>query len=308
MKTIKILVTAAALLLGAAAISSCATGDGGEAKNNNRRATVNFTGGISGQAATRAAGTSWSAGDLIGIFMVEKGTTTPSGTVANRQYTTTAGTGTFTPAAPSEAIEFPTDDDAEVDFTAYYPWANGMSLSTPMTVLVNPNQTSANQPEYDLLWGAADNSGEGYTNDYAGTVALGFTHRLSKIVLNVTADPKIGSLAGMVVRAKGINISGSMDLATGIVSAPSAATDITMRTVTDGSAYDAIIVPATYAAAAASLEFIVGTKTYSCDLPAMTYASANEYLYTVTILPGGITITGTIRPWINNNAGNLTAQ
>jgi hypothetical protein len=289
-----------------AALSSCVKGSEESATST----TVHFTGGICGQTATRAAGTTWSAGDLIGIFMVEKGTTSVYGNAANRQYTTTSGAGTFTPASDNEAIEFPVVSTTEVDFVAYYPWTNAMTLTAPMTVLVNPVQTTTNQPGYDILWASANNSGNGYTNAHVGAVALNFTHRLSKIVLDVTADEKVGSLTGMTVRAKGLHISGMMDLATGIVvvSTPPSATDITMRAVTDGEIYDAIIIPATYTAGAATLEFTVDDETYSCDLPTMTYAPANEYVYSVNIEPTGVTITGTIQPWITNDAGKLTAR
>jgi hypothetical protein len=307
MKTNRFSIVAAAIVTGAAAMSSCILG-GGEIENSHRAATVSFTGGIEDRAVTRAAGTKWGANDRIGIFMVEKGTTTVSGDVANRQYTTASGTGSFTPVSATEAVEFPSTSAARVDFVAYYPWTNRMALGTPMAVQVYAVQTTANQPAFDILWGSADNSGAGYANTYTGTVALNFTHRLSKIVLDVSAEAGIGTLEGMTVKVNGLNISGEMSLATGSVSSPAAVTEITMRTVTDGSVYDAIVIPATYAAGDATLEFVVGGKSYTCDLPAMTYASANEYLYAVKIAPGDVTISGTIRPWTTNNAGSLTAQ
>jgi hypothetical protein len=297
----------AALAMGAAAFSSCSKGSG-ETTNRNLPADVRFTGGIGLGPATRAAGTAWAANDAIGIFMVEHGTATVSDGVANRRYTTPAGTSAFSSPVPADAIKFPTDPTAAVDFIAYYPHADGQALGTPVAVTVSTSQTTANQPGYDWLWASVDNSGAGYTNAFTGVVAFSFTHRLSKIVLNVTADPAIGALTGLTVKAKQLNTSGSINLATGEVSAPATPADIGMRVVTDGSAYDAIIIPATYAAGAATLEFTLGAKTYTCDLPAMTYAPANEYAWNVNIAPGGITITGTIQPWTPNNAGSLTAQ
>jgi hypothetical protein len=69
-----------------------------------------------------------------------------------------------------------------------------------------------------------------------------------------------------------------------------------------------IFMIAALAMGAATLEFTLGAKAYTCDLPAMTYAPANEYTWNVNIAPGGITITRTIQPWTPNDAGSLTAQ
>lgn len=272
---------------------------------------VRFTAGIDLTAtpATRAAGVIWAAGDAVGIFMVGNGTTTVSGAAVNRHYTTSAGNGNFGPVAAADAIFFPADA-SPVEFIAYYPWATGSTLAAVLPVTVGTAQTTANQPGYDWLWGGADNSAAGYTNAHTGAVPLRFTHRMSKIVLDVTADAAIGSPAGMTVKVKGMGTTGTLDLATGTVAAAATpvVADIAMRAVTDGAQYDAIIIPATYAAGAATLEFTVGGKTYECDLPAQTYASANEYDYDVNIAVTGITITGTIVPWNTNDGGSLTAE
>ena len=79
---------------------------------------VTFTSSVT----TRAADTSWSRGDAIGVYMMPAGTPlTDDNTGAaggNVRYVTTAGDGRF--EAAGEPLHFPAE--GEVDFVAYYPY------------------------------------------------------------------------------------------------------------------------------------------------------------------------------------------
>lgn len=290
--------------MAAVAFTSCNVND--EIDDGNE--PVRFTAGIDQQAVanapagTRAAGTTW-GNDAIGIFMTESGTTH----YANSKYTTT-GDGKFTAAAGSE-MYYPMSGNT-VTFTAYYPYESGAALGAPIDVEIETTQTTGNQPAFDLLYSSG---ATGSKATAASPVALDFKHQLSKIVMNTTADASVGSaLAGMTVTIKGMNTKNTFNLATGALGATSnTPAPITPRTVTDGTQYDAIIMPGSYSAGDVTVDFTVGSETFTWTLPATTFAPGNEYTYTVTLKRTGVQVTGTITAWITggaNDRGNVDAE
>ena len=293
----------AAALMGAVAFTSCNVND--EISDN---VAVSFTAGIDQAAAvdgTRAAGTTW-GNDAIGIFMMNGATTE----AVNMQYTTT-GSSSFTVAAGNE-MYYPMDGST-VNFIAYYPYASGTALATPLGVTIGTSQTAASQPAFDLLWAKADNGGSGYNKVSHKTtpVALTFVHKLAKIVMNCTADPSVGSaLTGMTVTIKGMNTENTFNLSTGTLgNSPDTPLPITPRTVTDGSVYDAIIMPDSYAAEDnITVEFTVSGETFTWDVGATNFDGGNEYSYDVILTRTGVSVTGTISPWIPNDMGGVDAE
>lgn len=313
------LVTMGALVC-AVLVSSCSVND--DIGDNNDNGTVRFTAGIAGVATpqntpeTRAAGTVWTGGDAIGIFMVAHGGTT-NVLAANRQYTTT-GSSSFTPAS-GEEIFYP--QTGAVDFIAYYPWKTGYTFGTAIDVEIATVQTATTQPTFDLLWAKADNSGNGYTKGDA--VALTFDHMLARIEMTIVKPSTINpnntgltdaDLTGMRVTVKGMSTTNTFDLSAGTLGAtPGPKADITPLTITDAEKYDAIILPGNYAAGDVTVEFTIkpGTadaETFVWTLPATNFAGGNEYPYDVTITRTGVQATGTIRPWTNNNRQPGTAE
>lgn len=308
MRTMKYLAVLGALVC-AAAFTSCNANDDIDDTNG----AVRFTAGIDQQAtpagvlASKAAGTLW-GNDAIGIFMVE-GTATH---YANSKYTT-AGTGAFTAAAGHE-MYYPMSGNA-VDFIAYYPYEDGATLGTPIDVTIGTTQTATNQPDFDLLWTKADNGGTGYDKVSHETtpVALTFEHKFAKIVMNCTADVSVGvPFDDMTVTIKGMNTVNTFDLSTGNLAAAGTPAPITPHTVTNGSAYDAIIMPGDYNAGDVTVDFKVGDDTFTWTLTATdaSFEGGNEYTYAVTLTRTGVIVTGTISPWttLGNDRGPVTAE
>lgn len=256
---------------------------------------------------SRAAGTNWASDDAIGIFMVGHGGTADV-QAANRQHTTTSGAnGTLSPV-PGNEIYYPVDNSA-VDFIAYYPWKSGSTLGTSIDASIEKVQTTVNQPSFDLLYSAADNGGIGYTKTMTGAVALEFEHVLSKIVMKTTADASIGApLTGMTVSINGMNTATTFELATGRLGTTTTPAPITPRTITDGSQYDAIIMPGSYPDGAVTVSFTVGDETFTWDAGAIVFEGGNESVYEVTITRTGVSATGTIKPWETVNKGGVTAD
>ena len=303
MKTSKFLMMVA--LVGAVTFTACNNDD--EPVTNDKVA-VQFSAGIGGNVATgtpetRAAGTTWAAGDDIGIFTVANGTTTPA-IDANMQYETTAGNGTFTSIDAANTIYYP--GSGTIDFIAYYPYASGTVLGTPIEVNIGTTQTATSQATFDLLYTATT---AGYTSASPTTVPLTFDHKLSKLVMNLVAGSG-ATLSNVSVSIKGTRINNTFNLSTGALGTADAWTAaITPRQITANSSYDAIIMPSSYADGVASVEITAGGEVYTWDCGAITFAPGSEHIYTITLTKGGgVTVTGTINPWTTGTGGNVTAE
>lgn len=136
---------------------------------------------FSSSITTRAAGTAWDAGDEIGIYMIDAGTTlsadNPGSAGGNVPYATAAGDGRFTPTGAG--LSAPAG--SRHDFVAYYPYT---AATTGATYRVDVSDQSI--PEaIDLLY--ADNLRS--FDAAAGNGTLAFTHQLARLSLTlVSAD------------------------------------------------------------------------------------------------------------------------
>lgn len=295
-------------------VSSCSVNDDIEDANDG---AVRFTSSIGQQATpggspvTKAAGTSWTGGDAIGIFMVDHTSGDVVMSAANKQYTTTGGS-TFTAVAGNE-IYYP--QTGKVDFITYYPWKTGYTLGTAIDVEIATTQTAANQPEFDLLWTKANNSGTGYDKVTNATmpVALKFEHKLAKLVMNCKGDPSVGTLpANMAVSITGMNTKNTFDLSTGALGTAGTKAAIAPLKIataaTFNASYDAIIMPGTYADGDVKVTFTVNGEDFTWNVPATTFAGGAEHTYTITITRTGVQFTGTIEPWAPGTGGPGTAE
>ena len=259
---------------------------------------VQFSAGIEAapKAQTYASGTSWSPGDAIGIFMVENGTEEIALGAENKEYTTT-GDGNFTEVAGD--IYYPLSGN--VDFIAYYPWQTGMDLTDPYEVDV----IDQSDPEaIDLLWAKEDNSGSGYNS---GSVALNFSHMLTRIVLNATPGDGLTAtdLAGMTVEIRGLNTKADFKLAEGALGTPSDVAKIEPQLV--AGKCEAIIVPQLVGAHVMEVKFILANSDeFIWEVPATEFKAGTEYTYTITLnRSGSISFTGTINPWSTENGTGI---
>lgn len=284
--------------MAATALSSCSVND--EIQEPER--AVKFTSSITAQAIPvgRAAGSDWSAGDAVGIFMVDG----QGALQVNSQYNVTgAADGAFEAAGPNDELCYP-QDGTTVNFIAYYPYEASYTLTTAIPVVIGDQDK---QPTFDLLYAATTG---GYNKDYDGSVNLRFEHRLSKLVLTCTADNNVGvALAGMTVKVKGMNTRSTFDLSDGTAGTPGTPAAITPRTLTDGAEYDAIILPDTYAANEVTVDFTISTgETFTWDVGATRFESGYEYTYEVKLSRTGVTATGSIKSWTTEDRGSVVAE
>lgn len=260
---------------------------------------VRFSSNINLTIATKASDASWSANDEIGIYMVGNGTTDVVDGTLNRRYVTASGDGAFS-AANDQLIYYPQDGSA-VDFLAYYPYQSSI------TTLGNYNVDVADQsdPELiDLLYAKATNEGDGYSSDYTSSVELQFHHRLSRLRLQVESpaeelDISAEELAGMTAVISGLKTKATFSLADGTLSEADDAAPISLRSVTGGTLYDAIILPENIAADVAQVTFTAGSKTFVWEVPASTIESGLSYTATITLVRDGVAagVIGEIVDW-----------
>lgn len=306
------------ILLSALAALCLASCDKNEEVSVNDGA-VRFTASIGREAVakpqSRAAGTAWAAGDEIGIFMVKHGTLNIAEMVENKKYTTATSNGIFTPVTGNE-IYYPMDNSG-VDFIAYYPHEAGAQLATDLPVEIATTQDDATQAATDLMWAKADNSGKGYEKDENAIVALAFGHCLSKLTMNCKVDPSVGQpavLNNATVSIHGMNTRSTFDLATGTLgTTPDRPEDIAPRKLSAApagshGAYDAIILPETYAGGVLTVKFTINGEPFVWYVDAIEFKPGHEYIYAVTITRTGVTATGTIVKWNPVEMGGVTAE
>jgi hypothetical protein len=270
-----------------------------------RKVEVRFSPNIN-VSRTKAAGNSWSAGDAVGVFMVDNGDVTVSGGNANKKYVAgAAGTaGNFAAAEPREnnVMYYPEEGD-DVDFIAYYPYRQDISTLGTYSVNVAAQTSPA---DIDLLYAqTSETSPDGYSNSYTLPVPLAFKHQLSRLTLNITSSGLTPEqLQNLQITLQGLNTTASFNLADGTLGNPGGVADVTPCTVTAGSRYEAIVVPQVIAASTVGVLFeISGVISYTYSVPAVTFEKGKEYQYTANITLSNITVTGTIDDWEQGNTG-----
>lgn len=276
---------------------------------------VRFTSGITATPITRVSidqnGNSvWEKNDPVGIFMLEHETTNISEGAENIQYkASNAGQSTtFTPA--SGAIHYPKEETKKLDFIAYHPYkAAASEFVYNVDVLDQASQTAI-----DLMWAKADNSGQGYSKASGrdgSPVNFAFTHKLVKLVMNVSKD---ASVSGNIISVKinGMNTTANFDLkGTDGLTEMNALKPIAPCKAGDNK-YEAILLPVS-----GSLNENHTVTFTTNDGETYVWKMSNEissldagkiYTYTVNVTKYAVTAEGSINKWISVTPGTGTAE
>lgn len=240
---------------------------------------VTFAAGV-GKYATRLSqdGSQWTEGDRIGVYSFASGATTTT-YFSNVAYTAAATAAATVFNAVNEAITYQEDGSA-VDFIAYYPYLSTMSDDV---YPINLSNQAASLVAHDLLYAKSNNGGNGHT---AGTISLGFTHQLTKIIINIV-DNETGAIltpdaGGMII--KGMNTTANFDLKTGVLSGAATSTDITPYM--NGSSTQAILLPFTVADDHEVVITVDGNKflwTMSNKFSGLAMQAGYSYTFKVTV-------------------------
>ncbi len=289
-------------LLLVAATFALAACNNDEAYVDNDPVAARITASIGNSATSRASGTAWAKGDRIGI-------TTFRGTESkyiNVEYTTENGDGKFT-GAPM----YFQDAQAEVTFTAYYPFAG--TEGTAPAIIENhtraDRQTLENQPTFDYLWDSrAGKKGQPNIN-------FEFAHRMSKITMtfqdgNGTHVNKIESYS-----FEGLVLEGTFNPATGEAKAKEMNPEtlkLEVENVISGSARPSIIVYPQPTKGNVVLRIVKDGQTYRCALAFAGGAlkAGTDYQYTITLNKTGAEVTKSeIHPWSSQpGSGDATME
>lgn len=180
--------------------------------------------GTDGTPATRAAGTAWTANDAIGIYTSLNAVGTKL--LLNTCYVTRGGDGKFE-AEDGEVFYF--TDNAEEEFTAYYPWTATEYMDEKGIIqdvrIGQTNQTSEKQPEIDFLFATA--TGSAANPD----VKLQFRHCMSRLVLNFKPGDGIAELDDIEYTLYGMTLGGTFNTLTGEAKSEGPSSDVLTLTV-----------------------------------------------------------------------------
>lgn len=256
---------------------------------------------------SRVSGNTWNANDEVGIYMMNAGGTIDAATAQNKKYIAQTN-GTLT-AASGNGIYLP--ESGSVDFIAYYPYTTSVSGNK---IAVNVSDQSK-PAAIDLIY---SNGTKGVAATTSSNISLTFTHKLSKMTINVSKDATIETLNGLTIDMNGISTEGEFNLGNGTLTAAAGTNqkDVAMNVNAEGTTATAIILPtaASTNQTAVTLKFNLAGKSYTYTL---TDASIFEEGKNVTFnanlsINNGkpvVTVgTATIEDWTEKPGGDINVD
>ncbi|MDR0973064.1 MAG: fimbrillin family protein [Prevotellaceae bacterium] len=232
-------------------------------------------------AETRAEGTAWNANDSIGIYMMDASASSCSAAIDhNIQYNISGSGANVTLYPPYETIFFPSDGSA-VKFVAYYPY-NEHATETEVPVNV---ADQSNQAKIDVMLSRSSST---YTKQ-STSVALPFTHRLSKVIISITRDASMTTPIGDIatVTIGGMPTTATLSLNDGTLSELDNVADIVAKksAFTESTAtFEALLIPNgnTYSNRTLTFDFS-GITTYTYNIGTQAFESGKVYTYNFTL-------------------------
>lgn len=255
-------------------------------------------------AASKAYDDQWVSGDVVGIFMKRTGQELSSASVYNGadniKYNVSSS-GTMLPAG--KQLYYP-PGGRQVDFIAYYPYQETVTNHIYKVDVSDQSDLEA----IDLLY--SDNAKE--MSSATPTASLGFTHRLSRLVMNITAGDGVpeSALTNIQLRITGMNTTADFSLSDGLIYNTGGIKDFNVTADMSRTA-KAIIIP-TSPAGELGRRVIFSSPVITplaWDIPAdVVFESGRSYVYSVVITSSGIDASlSDVDPWIPHNPENGTA-
>ena len=226
-----------------------------------------------GEAANTQPG--WSTNDAIGISVYISGSNTIYSGYKNKQYQVN-GDGFFIPATDNDKI-FRSLSGAILDFVAYCPY----KANTSDGYIIDLSDQSS-QKSIDVLY---SNNAKNQTNT-SGNTELVFNHALSKII--VYAKPGVDitteELLGISITIDNVYDNAILSMENGSIKTSNTETSsILMRTKTDETVCEAIILPGTSSGVGLTVR-LGNNNEYKADLPEnQEFKSGKIYLYNLII-------------------------
>ena len=207
---------------------------------------------------SRVIGNAWEKGDEVGISMNAGGSMTN-----NVLYTAKDASGTF--QTNGTALRFPDDQQSDVTFYAYYPYNETLADNKTLTFEVDGKT--------DVLWASETVSVD---KQASNTVQLGFSHALSKVILQAEDFPEDIE----VTLSEGYS-QATLDITTGAVTGSTAAEEgysVNLVKGGDGN-YSAIVLPCESAQKTLTIASATVGKQWTYTISSATYAGGQQYAY-----------------------------
>lgn len=266
--------------------------------------------GTDGTPNTRAAGTAWAKNDAIGITATH--TADNMKLLNNAHYLTPNGDDKF---EAEDGSVFYFTDNAEVDFTAYYPWTATEKLESGIIQIDLTNatyQTPEKQPEIDFLFATA--TGSAANPD----VKLQFRHCMSRVVLRFLPGDGIVTLDDIKYELWEMGLKGTFNTLTGEAKSERLLSNILTLTVPGSNAAE-LSSPLILFPQQGDDQRVLGltmrgtTYTATFQLPqnpqnnnVRELLAGHSYTYNVKINNTTMTISpATINPWEDGGSENI---
>lgn len=294
------------ILLAAMTLTACSNDETVNEVTSTDRVALQVTSGIQ----TRAIGNAWQANDAIGIYMLKAGETAIAESATNKCYTTADGNSAFTAATADQVIYFPVSG-ANVDFIAYYPQ---QALTDGVMTIDVSSQT--NLPKIDLMAAKLQSTPQNPINKNYPAVALNFSHKLTKIELNITAGTGLtaADLAGLKVQITKQRTAATYTPLTEVLALSNTSSQpVELNTATDGLTSSAILLPcgtdaSSFNQAITGRELVftlTSAESFYYAIPdTKTFNAGDRNLYNITINRSGLEVTATIENWNPGNGEN----
>lgn len=244
-----------------------------------------YSEGILTKAATDIQATQVVTEAKVGVYVSDGSAYINNG---NNNCHTMAADGSLT---TENAIKYP---NSTVNIYAYAPYA-----AQAGTFSVAADQSSdAAYIASDLLYASVGNVAE---SDNA--VGLRFTHKMAKIVLNITANDAI-NLADAVVTLKNVATTVTLDVETGALITVDAKSDVKVAGSAD-EACAALVAPHTFAAG----EFVTietADKTFTANLGNKKFEGGMVYTYNIKLTTKAVIVSENITDWTDGGSENIT--
>lgn len=289
------------LLAGVAGLTlaSCSSLDDNSSWGNSE---VKFTSYIEGQKSVKATGSTWASGDAIGVYMKTAGADLSAPLASNVKYTTDEK-GNLTAANADAAIAYP--ETGSVDFVAYYPYSDATSGAVYSISVAD----QSSQPAIDLLYSNNATSKSASID----AVNLGFTHKLSKVVLTVTPSNSSVSIAGLSVTLEGVSTAATYDLATAALTPDATTGSVTLLSSADGKTIEGILIPQS-STGNVTMHFTLNDKTVDATFPVSALAAGTRYAIPVNLsitVDGSFAVslgTASITDWVDVAGGSVNVD
>jgi hypothetical protein len=274
-----------------------------------------FSCGINDATSTRMTDITWDKGDAIGISAASADNMT---TATNIKYSTDNGDGIFTAATASSAITF--GSTKTVEFTAYYPYtADNNIVDGNISV-----STDANYQGSAIDYMFASGSGKSAKPN----VALQFSHKMSRVILNFKTGNGVSTLENMDFTLSGLILNGKFSTSTGEATATDTqATDFKFSPTNtafsnDNKSVSQSLIFFPQELKSISIELTVNSKKYTATLTLPTInnrqglTAGHSTSYNITVNSTSLTTSeGTIIGWSETEGeissttlGNHTAE